>query len=285
MKKLYGWLVVLTTLVVVACHQEQKETHVPADQLAEKQQYEDSINNVFGRILDSSRMQGAVLVWDATTNTFYCNDTTWAKTGQLPASTFKIPNSMIALETGVVESDTTVLFWNGEKRRLPSWEQNLSFWNAFRLSCLPCYQEIARKVGVKRMKKYLKQFNYGKMQVNENNLDLFWVEGTSVITPYEQIDFLNRYVNRQLGLSDRTTELVARMMIVDEKDGKILRGKTGWSIENEQDNGWFVGYLEEKGHYWFFATNIEPGKDSDPDHFAPYRFQITLRALEALGCW
>jgi beta-lactamase class D len=113
----------------------------------------------FGKILDSLKVKGAVLIYDVKNNTYYSNDFAWAKTGIIPASTFKIPNSIIALETGIIQNDSVIFKWNGEKRNFKKWEQDLTFKKAFQVSCVPCYQEIARKVGVKRMKTYLKKLN------------------------------------------------------------------------------------------------------------------------------
>lgn len=103
------------------------------------------------------------------------------KKRNLPASTFKITNSIIALETGVVENDSTLLKWNGEKRRFKNWEQDLILRDAFHFSCVPCYQEIARKVGENKMNKFLKKLDYGNMKVDSSNLDLFWLEENQVL--------------------------------------------------------------------------------------------------------
>ena len=112
----------------------------------------------FDKILDSFQVNGSILIYDNDKNTFYSNDFDWAKNGKLPASTFKIPNSIIAVELGIIENDTTILKWNGEQRKMDIWEKDLSFKDAFRISCVPCYQEIARKIGTIKMKEYLEKF-------------------------------------------------------------------------------------------------------------------------------
>ena len=113
------------------------------------------VKTEFGNILDSLKVKGAIVIYDIKNKTYYSNNFDWSKTGIIPASTFKIPNSIIALETGIIKNDSTVFKWNGEKRRFKKWEEDLTFKKAFQVSCVPCYQEIARKVGVKRMKSYL----------------------------------------------------------------------------------------------------------------------------------
>lgn len=101
------------------------------------------------------------------------------KTEKLPASTFKIPNSIIAVELGIIENDTTILKWNGEQRKMDIWEKDLSFKDAFRISCVPCYQEIARKIGTIKMKEYLEKFEYKNMIFDSLTIDNFWLEGNS----------------------------------------------------------------------------------------------------------
>src|SRR5690554_851065 len=91
----------------------------------------------FEKIIDSANVEGAILIYDLKNDKYYSNDFNWAKKRNLPASTFKITNSIIALETGVVENDSTLLKWNGEKRRFKNWEQDLILRDAFHFSCVP----------------------------------------------------------------------------------------------------------------------------------------------------
>jgi len=104
----------------------------------------------FNTIIESADVKGSILIYDFENNKYYSNDFQWAEKGNLPASTFKIPNSIIALETGIVEDDSTLFKWDGEKRYLKNWEQDLTFKQAFHYSCVPCYQEVARKIGTKK---------------------------------------------------------------------------------------------------------------------------------------
>ena len=97
----------------------------------------------FRQILDSANVSGSILVYDAIKDIYYSNNFNRCEIGHLPASTFKIPNSIIALETGVIADDSTMIRWDGQKRRLTAWEQDLVFRDAFHYSCVPCYQDIS----------------------------------------------------------------------------------------------------------------------------------------------
>ena len=90
------------------------------------------------------------------------------------------------------------------ERRLKVWEQDLTFKQAFHYSCVPCYQEVARKIGATRMNVWLNKLDYGQMHVDTTNIDVFWLEGDSQINQYQQIDFLKRLYRSELLISHRT---------------------------------------------------------------------------------
>lgn len=236
----------------------------------------------FQSIIDSANVEGSVLIYDFQKKNYYSNNFEWAKTGHLPASTFKIVNSIIALETGVIENDSTVLKWDGEKRNMKIWEQDLLFRDAFHFSCVPCYQEIAREIGAKRMNEYLKKYDYGNMIVDANSIDVFWLEGESKINQFQQIDFLKRFYQSELPITERTEEIMKRLMVIEEIGDYKLSGKTGWSIRNGNNNGWFVGYIESEYNLYFFATNVEPQDQFNMDMFPMIRKEISYKAFRQL---
>ncbi|MEM8525322.1 MAG: class D beta-lactamase [Bacteroidota bacterium] len=262
-----------------ACNNSERKEQV-ADKEATTQYLHQA---AFQQILDSAQVKGAILIYDAKKDLYYSNDFDWVKQGRLPASTFKITNSIIALETGVVENDSTLFEWNGELRALSVWEQDMIFRDAFHRSCVPCYQEIARAIGAARMNEYLQKLSYGNMVVDFSNIDLFWLQGNSRISPMEQIDFLQRLYEKQLPISDRTSAIMKKMIVMEETDDYKLSGKTGWAIRDGHNNGWFVGYLEKEEQLYFFATNVDPQETFNMDFFPRIRSEVTMKAFEELG--
>jgi beta-lactamase class D len=275
----YRLIVCIAAFLFVACTNKKNSSEAseknssPAEIV--KQELQD--------IIDSANMIGSVLVYNPQDSTYYSNDFERCKKGFLPASTFKIVNSIIGLETKVVESDSTLFKWDGKKRRLKVWEEDLMLHEAFKVSCVPCYQEIARKIGVNRMKDYLQQFNYGSMVVDSATIDNFWLEGNSRISQFQQIDFLQRLYKSQLPISERTEKIIKRVMIAEETPAYKISGKTGWATQEGNDIGWWVGYVETKGNVFFFATNVQPKAGLDMEKFPALRKQITADALKALG--
>ena len=277
-KTYYPFILILAT--AFGCQApEQKDT--PA------QKAEIPVKNVekkaFQTLIDNKDLKGCVLIYDKNANLFYSNDFGWAKKGQLPASTFKIPNSMIALELGILEDTSSILLWDGEPQMNPLWEQDLKLKDAFQFSCVPCYRSIARQVGVDRMVNYVHQFNYGQMVIDSSNLDLFWLMGDSKISPFEEIAFLKAFNEKALKIEDKTYRTMRYILLREDTGQYQLYGKTGWSTDNDHNNTWFVGFLETTNNTYYFATNLEPTDQANLDKLASHRINITKSALNVLG--
>ena len=236
----------------------------------------------FSGLKENPDIQGSILIYDLNRNNYYSNDFNWAKIARIPASTFKIPNSLIALELGIVDDANSVFKWNGEKRLFKIWQQDLTFKQAFHYSCVPCYQEIARKIGEKRMNAFVEKFSYGMMDIHAGNIDDFWLHGASKINQFAQIDFLKRLYFSQLPISKRTEHIFKQMFIAKQTDDYTLRAKTGLAVSNGNYNGWYVGYLEKYDNIYFFATNINP-KDKYHKSFTKQRKTLTIKALQQLN--
>lgn len=182
-----------------------------------------------------------------------------AKAAYPPASTFKIPNTAIALETGVVASlDDPVFKWDGEVRSIDgkpvdAWNRDQTLGEAFRSSTVWVYQEVARKVGPERMARLVEAFDYGNRRIGE--IDRFWLTGPLRISALQQIAFLRRLHARALPVSERSQSLAIEAMEIERTDAYVLRGKTGWAFEEKV--GWFVGWIETGKGPRAFALNLD----------------------------
>jgi beta-lactamase class D len=133
------------------------------------------------------------------------------------------------------------------------------------------------------MTRYLRELNYGHMDVHPENIDLFWLEGNSRITPRQQVDFLNKLYDEKLPLSLSVMKSVKAIMINEKTPEYSLSGKTGWAIRNNNNYGWFVGYFESAGKVYFVATLIEPNDQQQVSDFALARKTITMDVFRILG--
>ena len=244
--------------------------------------YDPTYQAAFDSILDSRDMSGTVVVLDPQTKTYYSNDFELARTGFIPASTFKIPNAIIAMEASLITDPETILPWDGAARDLEIWERDMTFQEAFRTSCVPCFQEIARDIGAERMKGYLNKLRYGKMDV-QNDVDQFWLRGSSRISPIEQIDFLARLHSKKLPILTSTREKILKMMEIEQQDSYRFGGKSGLFRDDDEIQGWFVGYLVEAQKIYYFALHAEPLDPARVDEFIPHREQAIRSALHAMG--
>lgn len=239
----------------------------------------------FKNYFDEYGVGGSFLLYDLKQNRYVAHDSARCREGFLPASTFKIPNSITGLETGVIPDTSFVIKWDGVKRSIDAWNRDHTLASAIRVSCVPYYQELARRVGVERYRELLPKLKFGRMDAQASNVDKFWLEGRSRITPYEEIDFLKRLYLNQLPVSRRSMELTKAILLLDEKPTYKLRGKTGWSNDEKDqthaNNGWFVGWLERDGNVYFFALNIDfVGEDTR--RAIPSRRGITEKILRKM---
>ena len=133
------------------------------------------------------------------------------------------------------------------------------------------------------MNDYIKLIDYGNLKIDSTNIDKFWLEGESRISQIQQIDFLKRFYERKLPISERTEIIMKNIMFIEETDQYKLSGKSGLSNDNGQYNGWFVGYVELKNNTYFFATNLEPKKEFDFNSFINKRLHLSMNALKKMN--
>lgn len=132
------------------------------------------------------------------------------------------------------------------------------------------------------MNSYLDRLDYAVMDVDSNTIDNFWLMGNSRITQRQQIDFLKRLLSFELPFSENTKEIMKKLMLIEETGQYRLSGKSGLSNENDNYNGWFVGYMESETGTYFFATNIEPKHETDIDSLIKKRMEVTLDAFKKM---
>lgn len=200
---------------------------------------------------------------------------------KLPASTFKIPNSVIALETGVVgDPDKDVFKWDGVVRGIEAWNRDHTLRTAIAASAVPVYQEIARRIGAERMQQYLDLFEYGNRDIG-GGIDQFWLTGNLRIDPVQQIDFVDRLRRGVLPVSKRSQDLVRDILPVTKAGDSIIRAKSGLlgAELGKPSLGWMVGWAEKGSAQTVFALNMDC---PEPRHIAE-RMTITQQCLGDIG--
>lgn len=199
----------------------------------------------------------------------------------LPASTFKIVNSLIGLETGVITDEKMVIKWDGIKRSNEDWNKDLTMLEAFKVSCVPYYQEVARRIGKDTMKLWIDSLSYGNKNLGDK-IDTFWLDNHLKISPDEQLGLMKRLYFDQLPFQKRTQQIVRDAMLQEDNTAYSLSYKTGWGFDEKNNNiGWIVGWIEENKHPYFFVTLV---KSADPAiDMKAVRLNITKGILKQLG--
>ncbi|MHC1791500.1 class D beta-lactamase [Solidesulfovibrio sp.] len=179
-----------------------------------------------------------------------------AATPYLPASTFKILNALIALDCGAVSGPDEVFPYDGQPRFLPEWNADLTLRQAFALSCVPVYQDIARRIGPTRMAKGVAAAGYGNADIT-GGIDRFWLEGGLRISALEQVAFLGRLNRHALPFNKDAMDTVLALMTVEQTPDHALLAKTGWATRATPQIGWYVGMVKRGPDTFSFALNID----------------------------
>lgn len=233
---------------------------------------------------DDCGFKGSITIYDKKNKKWTFSDKSDAKRKTLPASTFKIINSMIALDAAAVKDEKEVIKWDAQKREVASWNADTDLENAFKNSTVWFYVELAKRVGHDKYGPILKKSDYGNGKIDNGaeNGD-FWNYGDFGISPKEQIKFLRAFDDEDLTFSKRSHEIVKRIMISETAENYTLRAKTGWTNRDGYDIGWYVGYVTRKDNTYYFATRLTKDRDSDNPRFSPCRKEITTTVLRGMN--
>ena len=257
-------LLILIGFEFVACNQAQT-----------------SIRNDFKKYYDQFHVEGSFVLYDKHHDKFILYNKKQLNQAFSPASTFKICNSLIGIETGVIKDENFIIHWDGITRRNQIWNKDHDLKTAFKNSTVWYYQELARRVGGRRMKYWLDKANYGNADTS-GGIDKFWLEGGGLrISPEQQINFLRLLHDNKLPFSQRTMDIEKSIMVAKDSFKYILRCKTGWGHQDNKDIGWYIGYLETKDHVYYF-TNCIQTTDTNNKDFGKARIEIVDKIFEDL---
>lgn len=220
----------------------------------------------FKKHFDAYGVNGCFVLYDQANDETILYNAARCDSGFIPASTFKIPNSLIALEEGIIKDTSQVIPWDGTEHPIKAWNQDQTLKTALQYSCVWVYVDFARQIGIETYRDYLEAFDYGNLYLT-GPADRFWLVGPYRITAREQVNFLRKFYHGELGVSDTATNYVKAILIRDTGEDYTLSAKTGSGYLSESEMiMWLVGYLEKDDHPYFFALNYT-GKAKDWNKF------------------
>jgi beta-lactamase class D len=220
-----------------------------ASAAAEPKEKELQIDSLFGEI------NGTVVLKRLKTGQLYVYNAKRSHIRFTPESTFKVPNALIGLETGAAEDEYEVKRWDGTEREFEVWNRDHTLGSGMRHSVIWYYQELARDIGAKRMKRFLQRMNYGNQNIS-GGIDRFWLDSSLRISAREQAAFMEQLVEEELPFQKQVMKTVKRIMIDKEEDEYTIHGKTGTRLA-DNGLGWYVGFVETEKDIWVFAANAD----------------------------
>jgi len=251
----------------------------------------------WGRVYESRGVKNACMIVRDNNHEavyFYNKDGCLAQVS--PASTFKIFNSLVALDNALVQDDRTIIPWDGVTRGVAAWNSPLSLREAFRASAVPHFQELARRAGVPLMKKMLDSARYGNAAISR--IDTFWLDGSLRISADEQVGLLKRMYFYELPFSERSQRIVKSMMLFEDSSAQGFRlyYKTGWGTEGDSCRLWVAGFMEriervkedersmnksdQRVYPYFFAQHFTiPAADTGKRDWMTERIRMAKEAL------
>lgn len=244
------------------------------------------VRNDFQKYFDSCAVDGAVVIYDNNNQTWIVSDTVNTKKETLPASTFKIINLLIALETNTIKDENEVVQWVGSTDTVkygyrPEIYHDMPVKEAFEVSAGWVFIELAKKIGKENYQKYLSLCNYGNGDLSQQDAD-FWNFGSFGISPQNQVEFIKNLYLGKLPFSERNIEIVKRVMLTEKSENYTISAKTGWTRENNINTGWWVGFVETKTNVYFFATRLIQDRKLNRDDFGACRKEITRKIFRGL---
>lgn len=221
---------------------------------------------------------GTFVLWEPDSGRLQASDTARADQGYLPASTFKLFNSLVALQEGAVPDESTVLPWDKVERYSPDWNQDLNMHQALTYSAAWFYQETARRVGIERMQHWLDTVPYGNAIMGDS-IDMFWIQGGLRITALQQIRFVEALHDEALPFDVAHQRTVKRIMPGDSTANWRIKAKTGWADVEHGAYGWYVGWVERGAGTAYFALQLDINSNAD----ARKRYTLTHALLQRAG--
>ena len=190
-----------------------------------------------------------------------------AKKRLSPFSTFKITNSLIALETKLIANTDQSLTFDKDKYPVQAWWPSVwklptyNLASAFKFSMVAIYRQMATDIGQETMQSYVSSFDYGNQDIS-SGLDSFWLNGSMQISAIEQVRFLQKMHRGQLAISKDSIDKLKKVMLVEKNANYSLYAKTGAGRANAKDKsskamlGWYVGFVENAKGVHYFAFNF-----------------------------
>ncbi|MCB0646984.1 MAG: class D beta-lactamase [Saprospiraceae bacterium] len=273
---------IIFSILIIACQYKKNTIETPTKPIP----YKTTIQPEFKSYFDACGVEGSIAIFNQQNKEWILSDTLGVKFPTLPASTFKIINLLIALETKVIANEHEIVAWPGDTDTVkygyrPEIYHDMSVKEAFEVSAGWVFIELAKRIGKERYEHYLHLSDYGNQDLSQKDAD-FWNFGAFAISPINQVEFLRKLYAGNLPFSQENMAIVKKVMVTEFTDAFTIRSKTGWTRENNINTGWWVGYIEKGNDVYFFATRLLQDRNQNREDFGACRKSITRSIFKDL---
>ena len=232
--------------------------------------------NDFGKYYSEYKLSGSFVMYDIKRDKYIYYNQQLAQQAYPPGATFKLFLSLVGFETGNIKTDLTE---TGDQVKV-NWHPEHERKNRYQNSTVYYYDELSRKIGAPEIKTWMDKVPYGNADTT-GGVPAFWQTGGLKISPVQQIEFLRKLHDHKLPFAAVNMDKVNAMLSITDTTGYSLKGKTGWAEQDNEDIGWFVGYIETKDDTFFFANCIQSTDPGNP-YFENARIDIAYKIFHDL---
>lgn len=179
-------------------------------------------------IFRNAGIPGTIVIESTSTGQRFVHDDARSKQAFAAGSTFKVLNTLIALEEGAIAGADSPIRWDGTRYDISEWNRDQTLETAFKVSCVWCYQELARRVGAAKYPAYIRRSHYGELREHFDGTE-FWLDGSLTISAEQQVAFLKQVTLGQLPFRDSSYTTLKSVMLVETTPHYRVYAKTGWA--------------------------------------------------------
>lgn len=225
--------------------------------------------------------EGSFVLYDLKNDAWSVYDMDYATLRTAPNSTYKIYDALFGLEEGIITPKDSFMAWNGADYPFEAWNADQDLYSAMQSSVNWYFQEIDEQLDISALRSYIKEIGYGNEIIN-SDLSSYWMQSELKISPVEQVELLTDLYNNDFGFTQENVNAVKDSICLFSSENKSFYGKTGTGRINDDDiNGWFIGYIETADSTFFFATNIQSTENATGSNAS----EISLSVLSDMGIW
>lgn len=225
--------------------------------------------------------EGSFVLYDLNNDAWIIYDMDHATLRTAPNSTYKIYDALFGLEEGIITPKDSFMAWNGANYPFEAWNADQDLYSAMQSSVNWYFQEIDGQLGTSALRSYIKEIGYGNENIN-SDLSSYWMQSELKISPVEQVELLTDLYNNDFGFTQENVNAVKDSICLFSSENESFYGKTGTGRINDNDiNGWFIGYIENADSTYFFATNIQSTENATGSNAS----EISFSVLSDMGIW